>query len=100
MIVLIYMASFYRKSLQIKLTISFAMLFVCLINLLFLRNGEIYKIWLREHSQTTNANTASQKSGIQVMTNLISARQRWADSHYMHHQLNDLGMVAKEGRCC
>ena len=33
--------------------------------------------------QTVNADAASQKTGISYFTNSISARQRWADSHFV-----------------
>ena len=34
--------------------------------------------------QTINADAASQKVGITALTNSISARQRWAESHFLH----------------
>ena len=33
--------------------------------------------------QTVNANAASQRTGIASMTNSISARHRWAESHFL-----------------
>ena len=51
--------------------------------------------------QTVNADEASQKTGISYFTNSISARQRWADSHFIRMEvlsevLNKLGMTTKE----
>ena len=51
--------------------------------------------------QTVNADAASQKTGISYFTNSISARQRWADSHFVRMEvlsevLNKLNMTTKE----
>ena len=51
--------------------------------------------------QTINADTASQKNGISYFMNSISARQRWADSHFdrmevLSEVLNKLDMTTKE----
>ena len=51
--------------------------------------------------QTVNADAASQKTGISYFTNSISARQRWADSHFVRMEvlsevLNKLDMTTKE----
>ena len=51
--------------------------------------------------QTINAVTASQKTGISYFTNSISARQRWADSHFVRMEvlsevLNKLDMTTRE----
>ena len=51
--------------------------------------------------QTINADAASQRTGIQSMTNSISARQRWVESHFLRTSVisqvfDDLGMVTKE----
>ena len=51
--------------------------------------------------QTVNADAASQKTGIPYFTNSISARQRWADSHFVRMEvlsevLNKLDMTTKE----
>ena len=51
--------------------------------------------------QTINAVTASQKTGISHFTNSISARQRWADSHFVRMEvlsevLNKLDMTTRE----
>ena len=48
--------------------------------------------------QTVNADAASQKTGISYFTNSISARQRWADSHFggFSEVLNKLDITTKE----
>ena len=51
--------------------------------------------------QTINADAANQKTGIGSLTNSISARQRWTDSHFVRteiisHLLEDLSMTQKE----
>ena len=51
--------------------------------------------------QTVNADGASQKAGVSYFTNSISARQRWADSHFVRMEvlsevLNKLDMSTKE----
>ena len=51
--------------------------------------------------QTINADAASQRTGIGALTNSISARQRWTDSHFVRteiisHVLEDLSMTKKE----
>ena len=51
--------------------------------------------------QTVNADVASQKTGISYFTNSVSARQRWADSHFVRMEvfsevLNKLDMTIKE----
>ena len=51
--------------------------------------------------QTINADAASQRTGISALTNSISARQRWAESHYLRTMLltvtfEQLGMTRKE----
>ena len=51
--------------------------------------------------QTINANTACQRSGIVNMTNSISARQRWAQSHSLRVTIvsqlyEELGLTRKE----
>ena len=51
--------------------------------------------------QTVNADAASQKTGISYFTNSISARQQWADSHFVRMEvlsevLNKLNMTTKE----
>lgn len=51
--------------------------------------------------QTINADAASQRRGISYMTNSISARQRWAESHFLRTTivskvLDELGMAKKE----
>ena len=51
--------------------------------------------------QTTNADAASQKVGITNLTNSISARQKWADSHYMRTEIisnlkDDLNLSSKD----
>ena len=48
--------------------------------------------------QTVNADAASQKTGIPYFTNSVSARQLWADSHFVRMKvlsevLNKLGMT-------
>ena len=40
--------------------------------------------------QTINADAASQRTGISSLTNSISARQRWAESHYLRTMLNTI----------
>ena len=52
--------------------------------------------------QTKNTDAASQRTGISSLTNSISARQRWAESHFLRMSIisdvfNDLN-VSKEGR--
>ena len=37
--------------------------------------------------QTINADAASQKVGITNLTNSVSARQKWADSHYIRTEI-------------
>ena len=44
--------------------------------------------------QTINADAASQRTGISAITNSISARQRWAESHYI--RLNIISHLFKE----
>ena len=51
--------------------------------------------------QTINNDAASQRSGISSLTNSISARQRWAESHYLRMSiindvLEEVGMKRKE----
>ena len=51
--------------------------------------------------QTINADAASQKIGISSMTNSISARQRWSQSHYLRTAIisdvyEELGMTKKD----
>ena len=51
--------------------------------------------------QTINADATSQRTGISSLTNSISARQRWAESHYLRTMLltrsfEELGMSRKE----
>ena len=51
--------------------------------------------------QTINADAASQRHGITALTNSISARHRWAQSHYLRTTVistvhEDLGMMSKE----
>ena len=51
--------------------------------------------------QTINADAASQRTGIGALTNSISARQRWTDSHFVRteiisHLLEDLALTQKE----
>lgn len=51
--------------------------------------------------QTINSNSANKLSGISAFTNSISARQRWALSHYMRMQvvnnmMDNLGLSNKE----
>ena len=51
--------------------------------------------------QTINADAASQRTGIASLTNSISARQRWAESHFLRssvisHVFEDLQMSKKE----
>ena len=51
--------------------------------------------------ETVNGDAASQKTGILYFTNSISARQRWADSHFVRMEvlsevLNKLDMTTKE----
>ena len=51
--------------------------------------------------QTINTDAASQKTGIGALTNSISARQRWTESHFIRteiisHVLEDLSMTKKE----
>ena len=51
--------------------------------------------------QTINNDAASQRSGISSITNSISARQRWAESHYLRMSvindvLEEAGMKKKE----
>ena len=51
--------------------------------------------------QTVNADAASQSTGIGAFTNSISARQRWAHSHYISvtvitHLLEDVGPKEKD----
>ena len=51
--------------------------------------------------QTINADAASLRTGINVFTNSISARQRWAQSHFLRmsvlsHLLESLDLNKKE----
>ena len=51
--------------------------------------------------QTINANAASQKTGLQYITNSIAARQRLAESHFLRMKVisqifDDLGMTSKD----
>ena len=51
--------------------------------------------------QTANADTASQKTGFSYFTNSISARQGWADSHFVRMEvlsevLNKFDMTTKD----
>lgn len=51
--------------------------------------------------QTVNADAASQRMGISSLTNSISARQRWAESHFLRTSIisnvfEDLDMTNKE----
>ena len=51
--------------------------------------------------QTINADAASQKTGLQYITNSIAARQRWAESHFLRMKVisqifDDLGMTSKD----
>ena len=51
--------------------------------------------------QTINTDAASQRLGISSLTNSISARQRWAESHFMRTSiistvLDQVGMTKKE----
>ena len=51
--------------------------------------------------QTINADAASQKVGITNLTNSISARQKWADSHYIRTEIisnlnDDLNLSSKD----
>ena len=51
--------------------------------------------------QTINNDAASQRSGISPLTNSISARQRWTESHYLtmsiiNDILEEVGMKRKE----
>eukprot|EP00794_Sanderia_malayensis_P015514 gene15514-17096_t len=51
--------------------------------------------------QTINADAASQRTGISALTNSISARQRWAESHFLRTTIisavfEDLGLTKKE----
>ena len=51
--------------------------------------------------QTINADAANQRTGIASLTNSISARQRWAESHFMRTSVlsqvfEDLNMSKKE----
>ena len=51
--------------------------------------------------QTINADAASQKKGISAITNSTSARQRWAESHYIRisivsHLFEELNLTKKE----
>ena len=50
--------------------------------------------------QTVNADSASQKTGFSYFTNSISARQGWADSHFVRMEvlsevLNKFDMTTK-----
>ena len=51
--------------------------------------------------QTINADAACQRTGVSVMRNSISAKQRWAKSHYIRtstisHLFRSLGITKKE----
>jgi hypothetical protein len=51
--------------------------------------------------QTINADAASQRTGIASLTNSISARQRWAESHFLRSSVisqvfEDLNMSKRE----
>ena len=51
--------------------------------------------------QTINANAASQKTGLQYITNSIAARQRLIESHFLRMKVisqicDDLGMTSKD----
>ena len=51
--------------------------------------------------QTINADAACQRAGVSALTNSISARQRWAESHFLRTTIiskvfEDLGMTKKE----
>ena len=52
--------------------------------------------------QTVNADAASQRTGIASMTNSISVRQHWAESHFLRttvvsYLYEDLNLTKKEG---
>ena len=61
-------------------------------------SGEQAKLTLE---QIINNDAASQRSSISSLTNSISARQRWAESHYLkmsiiNDVLEEVGMKRKE----
>ena len=51
--------------------------------------------------QTINTDAANQRTGISLLTNSISARQQWAESHFLcvpfiSNSFNELNMTKKE----